>query len=182
MSPSVLITIDDHLALRPWQAADLDDLVASANNPNIAAYMTDAYPNPYTHEAGALFIKNLQDQTPPRILAIVYQGRAVGSIGIHPATDINRLNAELGYFLAEPYWGRGITTRAVCAMIRYGFQALPVNRIYARPFPHNTASRRVLEKAGFELEATIKDSLIKNGVVMDELIFAVRRGNWAAAV
>ena len=101
-------------------------------------------------------------------------GEAVGSIGLHPQSDIMEKNLELGYFLGEPFWGQGISTQAVLQMIPYGFQHFDVVRIFARPFGNNPASQRVLEKAGFQLEARIDKNIYKNGVFLDELIYAVR--------
>ncbi len=112
----------------------------------------------------------------PVLRAIDVGGEAVGSIGLFPQTDIHERNAELGYWLAEPFWGRGIMTRAVREMVSYGFATHPdVTRIFARPFSTNPASQRVLEKAGFTLEARLRDALYKNGAYMDELVFAIRR-------
>src|SRR5690606_938234 len=96
------------------------------------------------------------------ILAITIEDEFVGGIGLHPQNDIYRLNAELGYWLAEPFWGQGIISKAIQEMIQYGFAKLPIQRIFARPFGSNLASQRVLEKNGFILEARIKGCLIKN--------------------
>lgn len=162
--------------LRHWTPADKDSLLKYANNFNIARFMTDAFPHPYTPENADQFLERVCAVTPANVLAIAVNDEAVGSIGIFPQADIMRLNAELGYWLGEPLWGYGIMPRAVEQMIQYAFQTFPgITRIYARPYSNNPASRRVLEKAGFVLEAHIKDNIIKNGEVLDELIFAVRR-------
>ena len=102
-------------------------------------------------------------------------GKAAGGIGIHPQEDIYCKNAEMGYWLAEPYWGKGIITKAVLQMIDYAFANFDISRIYARPFGTNIGSQKVLEKAGFKLEARIEGSLFKKGEYLDELIYAVRR-------
>lgn len=162
-------------SLRPWRLTDLDDLVTFANNPNVAKFLTDKFPNPYTMEAGEKFIANAISKVPASIFAIEVEGRAAGGIGLHPRQDIECKNAELGYWLAEPYWNQGIITRSIRQIVEYGFHAFDITRIYARPFGHNEASRRVLEKAGFVLEATIEKCLYKNGEYMDELIYAVRK-------
>jgi RimJ/RimL family protein N-acetyltransferase len=136
--------------------------------------MTNAFPHPYTEEDGLAFLKMAIGN--PGLRAIDVGGEAVGSIGIFPQTDVHEKNAEMGYRLAEPFWGRGIMSRAVREMAAYGFAVFPdVTRIFARPFSTNPASHRVLEKAGFVLEARFKDALYKNGTTMDELIFAIRR-------
>ncbi len=160
--------------LRPWRETDLASLVRYADNPRIAQFLTNAFPYPYTEEGGREFLAMAVGNLGLR--AIDVNGEAVGSIGIFPQTDIHERNAELGYWLAEPFWGRGIMTRAVREMAAYGFATFPdVTRIFARPFSTNPASHRVLEKAGFTLEARLPDALYKNGEYMDELIFAIRR-------
>lgn len=165
-----------NFTLRPWATTDKDSLLKYANNFNIARFMTDAFPHPYTADNADQFLERVCAATPTNVLAIDIDGEAVGSIGVFPQADIVRLNAELGYWLGEPFWGHGIMPRAVALMIEYAFSTFPnITRIYARPYSNNPASRRVLEKAGFILEAHIKDNIIKNGEVLDELIFAVRR-------
>ena len=161
--------------LRPWTMDDLDSLVKYGDNPNIAKNMTDLFPNPYTREKGKAVIEMATRQLPYGILAIEVENQAAGGIGIHPQEDIHRKNAEMGYWLGEPYWGKGIITRAIIQMAEYGFQNFPIDRIFARPFGTNIASQRALEKAGFKLEARFEKTLIKNGVYEDELIYAIRR-------
>ena len=161
--------------LRPWTMDDVEDLAHYANNYEVARNLTDGFPHPYTKEDGVRFIKMTMEHDPPTIMAIEIEGRASGGIGVHPQTDIHRLNAELGYWLAEPYWGQGIMTKAIIQMLNYAFSKLEINRIFARPFGTNIASQRVLEKAGFVLEARFDKTLIKNGELLDELIYAKRR-------
>lgn len=161
--------------LRPWSIADLDDLVTYANNRNVSKNMTDQFPHPYTHSAGKTFIDTVSKHDPFRIFAIDIEGKASGGIGIHPQDDIHRMNAELGYWLAEPYWGLGVMSRAVNQMVEYAFSTFSIDRIFARPFGTNIASQKVLEKNHFILEARFEKVLIKNNEYLDELIYAVRR-------
>lgn len=161
--------------LRPWTTKDLDSLVKHANNPAIAANMTDAFPYPYSIENGNNFISFANSKSPPLILAIAIDGEAAGSIGLHPQSDIMKKNAELGYWLSQKYWGQGIMSEAIVKMVQYGFNNLDINRIFARPFGSNLASQKVLEKAGFILEATIKNGFYKNGKFEDELIYSQRK-------
>ncbi len=95
--------------LRPWTMNDLDNLVKYGDNPRIAKFMSDGFPSPYTHERAALFIRNAMKDMPTKIFAISVEGEAVGGIGIHPQSDIHRRNAELGYWLAEPFWGKALS-------------------------------------------------------------------------
>lgn len=161
--------------MRPWRFDDLENLVKLGNNPRIAEFMMDAFPHPYTIEAGKLFIENANKPNPINIFAIDVEGMAVGGIGVHPQQDIMRMNMELGYWLGEPYWGKGITTQAIKLILDYAFKNFDVTRIYARPFGTNIASQRVLEKAGFLLEAKMENIFYKNGIYLDELHYAVRK-------
>ena len=163
-------------SLRPWQLSDLSDLVKFANNEKIASRLTDMFPHPYTKEDGIKFIEMARQHDPLQIFALEIEGRAAGAIGLHPQQDIHRLNAELGYWLAEEYWGHGIMPEAIRVMIKYGFENFAIERIFARPYGSNLASQRVLEKAGFQLEGRFVNTLIKRGVLEDELIYAKRRG------
>lgn len=164
-----------NFSLRPWTVNDLDSLVKHANNLNIAKYMTNGFPHPYTTEAGKVFIEFATKHSPTHLFAIDVNGEAVGGIGLHPQTDIQQKNAELGYWLAEPFWGQGIITNAIHQMVDYGFSTFDITRIFARPFGTNKGSQRVLEKAGFTLEARLEKTLYKHGEYLDELIYAVRR-------
>lgn len=137
--------------------------------------MRDMFPYPYTEEAGIQFLHRIMPDNPLKVFAIVIDHEACGSIGIFPQEDISRINAELGYWLAEKHWGKGIITAAVKEMIQYGFRTLPIQRIFAIPFVENKASQKVLEKAGFRLEAIIEKSIIKNNIIQDQLIYAIRR-------
>ncbi len=161
--------------LRPWSLGDLSSLVRYANNFNVSRFLMNRFPHPYSEENGRAFIELANQNTPPNILAIEVGGEAAGGIGIHPQADVHCKTAELGYWLAEPFWGKGIVTEAVKKMLAYGFEHFDVIRIYARPFSNNPASARVLEKAGFQFEARLKNSIFKNGEVLDELIYAVFR-------
>jgi RimJ/RimL family protein N-acetyltransferase len=161
--------------LRPWKESDLENLVKHANNFEIAKNMMDNFPHPYTEEEGRKFIDMTLKNDPPLILAIDVEGDAVGSIGLHPKNDIQRKNGELGFWLSEDYWGKGIITEAIKRMVDYGFENLNIERIFARPFGTNIASQKALEKAGFRLEAHLENTLYKNEEYEDELIYAMRK-------
>lgn len=120
--------------LRKWSKEDLTSLVKHANNYNIAKNLTNLFPHPYTKADGEAFIENVTGINAPLILAIDVNGEAVGGIGLHPQTDIHVKNAELGYWLAELYWGNGIVTSAIKQIVTIGFNELDVDRIFARPF------------------------------------------------
>lgn len=161
--------------LRPWTLNDLDSLVKYANNWNIAKNLTDVFPHPYTPENGKAFIGMATKDDPIHIFAIDINGEAVGGIGVHPQSDIQRKNAELGYWLAEPFWGHHIMTNAVKQMVNFAFNTYDITRLFARPFGTNIGSQKVLENAGFVLEGRFEKTLFKNGEFLDELVYAVRR-------
>lgn len=160
--------------IRPWKLSDLESLVKYANNPAVAKNMTDGFPHPYTKESGEKFL-SMAMNAPDRVFAIEVNDEAVGGIGVHPLSDIMRKNAELGYWLAEPFWGKGIVVNAIRQIVPVAFENLDIDRIFARPFGSNLASQRVLEKAGFKFEARFEKTIIKNGVLLDELYYAIRR-------
>lgn len=161
--------------LRPWKMEDLYSLVKFANNEHIAQFMTNRFPHPYTTENGKIFIESATNDFPFNIFAIDINGEAVGGIGLHLQADIQCRNAELGYWLGEPFWGKGIITKAVRQMVDYGFLTWDIDRIFARPFGTNTGSQKVLEKAGFTLEGRFEKTFFKNDEYHDELIYAIRR-------
>ncbi|OFX40003.1 MAG: GNAT family N-acetyltransferase [Bacteroidetes bacterium GWE2_41_25] len=162
------------MILRPWSIRDAHDLARIADNKNIADNLRDGFPNPYSLEDAITWLNIiLPENIPPRFFAILAEKVIVGSIGIVTKTDIYRKNVEIGYYLAEDYWGKGIMTRAIMAATSYSFRQFDIVRVYAEPFADNPGSRRALEKAGFSLEATLKQNVIKNGIIKDSCIYSV---------
>ena len=161
--------------LRSWNLNDLKSLVKYANNYNIAKNLTNQFPHPYSKENGQAFIAMATKNDPLTIFAIEINGQAAGGIGLHPQQDIHCKNAELGYWLAEPYWGKGIITQAIQQIVAYGFKTFEIDRIFARPFENNIGSQKALIKSGFFLEGKFDKVLYKNGEYLDELIYAVRK-------
>lgn len=161
--------------LRRWNMGDKESLVKHANNKNIAKFLTNQFPYPYSEQDAVDFINLCMRNDSAIMFTIDVDGEAIGSIGVFPQSDIHCKNAELGYWLSEDYWGKGIMTEAIKRMVGCAFDTYDINRIFARPFGINGASQRVLEKAGFKLEARFKDALYKYGEYMDELIYAIRK-------
>lgn len=164
--------------LRPWKASDINSLIKYANNWNIAKNLTNQFPHPYTIQDGKAFIEYATKDDPIHIFAIEVNQEAVGGIGIHPQSDIFIKNAELGYWLGEPFWGYGIVSKAIKQIIQFGFSTFDIERIFARPYGTNFASQKILEKNNFLLEGRYNNILYKNGEYLDELIYAIRRYNW----
>ncbi|MBK5723028.1 GNAT family N-acetyltransferase [Dysgonomonas sp. Marseille-P4677] len=159
--------------LRKWELSYINNLVEHANNYNIAKFLTDGFPYPYTPEDGIKFIQHVSEEEPLKVFAIEIEGKAVGSIGIFPQSDIHKKNAEIGYWLSEKYWGQGIMVEVIKQIVEYGFKTFDIYRIFARPFSTNQQSQAVLTKAGFKYEATFKKALYKNGVFIDEIYFSI---------
>lgn len=164
-----------HYKLRPWLIDDIHDLVSAGNNWNVAKYMNDTFPHPYTIERAKLFIETLSKENPIHVFAIEINGKAAGGIGVHPQQGIQRKNAELGYWLAEEYWGKGVMTKAVIDTIPFAFKTYPINRLFAKAFGNNPGSQKVLEKAGFVFEHRFEKTFFKNDELIDELIYSIRR-------
>jgi len=161
--------------LRSLRESDLSNLVRYANNKNIFDNLTDAFPHPFNEENGKTFIHKILSNKPHHVQAITINDELVGCIGVHPKTDVHQKNAELGYWIAESFWGQGIISKAIPKMVDYGFENFEITRIYATPYPHNIASKKALEKSGFKLEGHLEKTLFKNGEYLDELIYAIRR-------
>jgi len=167
----VLLTLKT-CAVRSWRTSDAESLLRHANNRNIWLNLRDAFPHPYTKHDARAYIRSVRDRSPETTFAIAVDDEAVGSIGFVLRTDVERVSAEIGYWLAEPFWGRGITSEALAALTRYAIDTHRLTRIYALPFAWNAASCRVLEKAGYVLEARLRCSAIKDGQLTDQLQYA----------
>jgi ribosomal-protein-alanine N-acetyltransferase len=150
--------------LRPWREGDESSLVGHANNYEVWRRLRDRFPNPYTYADAEQWIAIVQRQDPQRHFAIEVHGGATGGIGLELGSDIERRSAEIGYWLGQDFWGRGIITAAVRALTRYGFETLNLTRIFAVPFASSSASTRVLEKCGYIHEGIMRRSAIKEGV------------------
>jgi len=151
---------------------DASSLARLANNRKIWINLRDAFPHPYTYRDAEKFIQNSASMNPESNYAITIDDQAVGCIGIGFHKDIERLTAEIGYWLGEPFWNKGIMTEVVRALTDYAIAQYQLRRIYAVPFEWNVASIRVLKKVGFEEEARMKKSAIKDGKIIDQMLFA----------
>lgn len=163
--------------LRKWRLSDAKNLAAALNNVRILENLRDGLPFPYTEQDAADYIATMlsADQDSTFAFAITIHDRAVGSIGAFRQGNIHRQTAEMGYYLAEEYWGRGIMTDAIRQLCDILFQTTDILRIYAEPFAYNTGSRRALEKAGFQFEGIMKNHAVKNGMVLDMALYGLTR-------
>jgi len=161
------------IKLRRWIPTDADLLARLADNRKIWINLRDRFPHPYTRaDADAWIAHYGAEAGPPTQFAIDLDGVAIGGIGIEPLSDVHRLTAEIGYWIGEPYWGLGIATAALTEMTRYVFAEFLLERLQALVFEWNPASRRVLEKAGYTLEARVARCIIKDGRVGDGFLYA----------
>jgi len=162
------------VALREWKIADAPALTEAINNKKVMDNLRDGLPFPYTEKDAEEFIGFvLNGEKDSRyIFAICCDGKVVGCIGVYRKDNVHRLTGELGYYIAEPYWGRGIASEAVRQMCGYVFKNTDIVRIFAEPYANNAASCRVLEKAGFQFEGTLRWHAIKNGQLLDMKMYA----------
>ncbi len=159
------------LIVRPWQKQDAQTLAAIANNRNIWNNMRDFFPSPYTVADAVQWIIKTSTEKPLQNFAIVWQGQIVGGCGCILKEDVYRKNIEIGYFIGEPYWGKGIATEACRLLCSYISEQMEMVRIEAHTFQNNKASMRVLQKNGFTLEAIKRKAVFKNNKLMDEYLW-----------
>ena len=161
--------------IRKWELSDAKDLAKVLSNRKIQDNLRDGLPYPYTEQDGADYISAMlsanEDET--FAFAIIADNKVVGSIGVFRLENIHRQTAELGYYVAEEYWGKGIMTEAVKQICEHVFDKSDIIRIYAEPFAYNIASCRVLEKAGFQYEGTLRSNAVKNGKVIDMKMYSL---------
>jgi [ribosomal protein S5]-alanine N-acetyltransferase len=169
------------VTLRAWRPADAPSLARHANNPNVARQLRDRFPHPYTLADARHFIQGVAGARPTTLFAMVVDGNAVGGIGFFPGADVERFSAEVGYWLGEPYWGRGITSEALKLISTYAFEVCNMLRLFALPFADNRQSARVLEKAGYTREAVLRASSVKHGEIRDQAMYALVNESWKGA-
>jgi ribosomal-protein-alanine N-acetyltransferase len=158
--------------VRSWRSADAQTLASNANNHKIWLNLRDRFPHPYTLQDAVEFLRSIIGREPETLFAIAVDGRAVGGIGFVLQQDVERVSAEVGYWLGEQFWGRGIATEALTAITEYAIAHHGLTRVFAVPFASNHASCRVLEKAGYILEARLRRSAIKDGTIVDQCQYA----------
>lgn len=161
--------------MREWRLEDKSDLAAMLNNKNILDNLRDGLPYPYTISDAEEYITAMlsADKTKTFAFAIAVNDVVVGSIGVFRCDNIHSRTAEMGYYIGEPYWGKGLGTSAVKQICKYVFENTDIIRIFAEPFAYNTASCRVLEKAGFQLEGILYSNAEKNGNILDMKMYAL---------
>ena len=162
----------DDILLRPYTLSDAAALALIANNAKIATNMRNLFPHPYSIDDALDFITNTINGTIKGVFAIIYKGNLVGSIGIHPQTDVYIKTAELGYYVGEKYWNKGVASKSIAMITKYGFESLHLTRIFAGVFENNKASMKVLKKNGYMLECIKRKAIFKNKQLLDEYYYA----------
>ncbi len=161
------------VTLRPLSQDDAPRLAELANNAEVSRNMRDAFAHPYTLKDAQGFIERVSSADPTTVFGIEADGVYVGNIGVHPAQDVYRKSAEVGYFIGRPYWNRGIASKALHLIVQFGFEQLGMKRLYACAFSYNPASARVLEKCGFQQEGISRMAVYKEGQFFDEWRYAI---------
>lgn len=151
---------------------DVSSITRHADNPAIAATLRDLFPYPYSEDDARAFIHRVNNEDPPMAFAIASASEAFGVIAYVAGKDVYRFSAEVGYWIGEDYWGRGIMTEALDTFSAYLFETFEINRLYAGIFSSNPASARVLEKAGYTREGILRAHVTKNGELLDEYLYS----------
>jgi RimJ/RimL family protein N-acetyltransferase len=158
--------------LRWWRSDDAPALARHADNRKVWANLRDRFPSPYTIEDADAWVRHCTREVPATNFVIDIGGEAVGGIGLVLRSDVERVDAEIGYWLGEAYWNRGVATGAVQAFAPWALQRFHLARLHALVFDFNAASARVLEKAGFTFEGRLRHSAFKDGRLIDQLLYA----------
>ena len=161
--------------IRSWRLDDAAALAKYASNAAVWINLRDSFPFPYTKEDAGAWLGAVSMQVPETAFAIASPQEAIGGIGLQFQYDVYRKSAELGYWLGEPFWRKGIATLAVQAITVYAFRRFDLERIYAAVFGWNMASARVLEKAGYRLEGRFRNAVFKDGRITDQLMYGIVR-------
>ena len=162
----------ERCTIRTWRIEDAESLVKHADNRAVSINLRDRFPSPYTIQDAKNFLDRIVGEQRPKNFCIAIDGMAAGGIGLDLGEDVHRYTAELGYWLGEEFWGRGIMSEAVPPFVDYCFKEFSLKRVFAMPHSNNPASARVLEKAGFVFEGRLRNNVIKDGQILDSLLYA----------
>lgn len=165
----------DRCTVRSFRAGDAESIAEHANNRGVWINVRDRFPHPYTLKDAEAYLGRVMSTRPETSFAIDVGGAAIGAIGIEPGEGEYHGSAEIGYWLGEAYWGRGIATEVLRAMTEYAFSTFGLHRLEAIAFEWNAASARVIEKAGYQFEGRLRKSILKAGKPVDELVYAIVR-------
>lgn len=177
----MILPLFDDWCVRSLVAGDAEALVRYANNRHVSINLRDSFPYPYTLHDAKKWLRVAAKHSPETVWAIASSRELIGGIGIHIQPDVFRHSAELGYWLGEPFWGRGIASAATKAVVDYAFTNLELTRIFAGVFEWNPVSARVLEKTGFRVESRMRKAVVKDGKNIDQLMYVMLKEEWMRA-
>lgn len=163
----------EKITLRRLEPSDKNQLTRLANNKKIWDNVRDAFGHPYSEKNAEEFIQRQAQNETEKVFAIEYEGEFCGCIGLIFQKDVYHKSAEVGYWVGEPFWGKGIATKAVELLVQYAFEDLKLIRVFAGAFEYNVGSMRVLEKNGFQKEGIAKNAVFKNNNLWDEHRYAL---------
>jgi ribosomal-protein-alanine N-acetyltransferase len=166
----------ERCSIRDWCPDDAESLAKHANNRRVWLGLRDLFPHPYTIDDAKNFLLRATTEPARTSFCIDIEGSAAGGIGIRLGEDVHRYVAELGFWLGQEFWGHGVMSEVVPTFANYCFKEFPLHRIYAEPYANNAASARVLEKAGFTLEGRLRKNAVKDGKILDSLLYAKTDG------
>ncbi|MEW7290379.1 GNAT family N-acetyltransferase [Aquimarina sp. 2304DJ70-9] len=159
---------DSNIIIRQLELSDIQQLTTLANNKKVWDNLRDYFPYPYTEQDAKYFINLAKEHNPKQSFGIIFKNELCGVISLIVQEDIYRKSAEIGYWIGEPYWGKGIMTKAIELITKYGFEKLDLIRIYAGVLEHNVASMKILEYNGYKKEGVFQKAIIKNNKIWDE--------------
>jgi len=168
-----MVIKESHFLLRQIKLNDRKELAEIANNKKIWLNLRDKFPHPYSIDDADFYINMKLEEKTQFSFAIEYKDHFVGMIGLLPMNDIYRKTSEIGYWLGEPYWGKGIMTEACKLVTHYGLHTLDFHRLHTDVFEHNIGSMKVLENCGYKKEGIFEKSIIKDEVIYDEHRYAI---------
>jgi RimJ/RimL family protein N-acetyltransferase len=170
--------VTDRCVLRPFRKEDVPALVKHANDRLVWLQLTDRFPHPYTELDAQQWLAHVQRADPLTHFAIEVSGEACGGIGLEPKVDVHAGSAEIGYWLGQAVWGHGIATAAVRALTDFAFERRTWRRLFAGVYASNPASMRVLEKVGYRREGFLRHAVIKDGKILDQVVFGLTQEDW----
>lgn len=168
-----MISHENNISLRPLSENDKSVLAKLANNKKIWDNLRDYMPYPYTEKNAEFFIQLTAKEEPRMTFGIEFKNELCGVIGLIPLKDVYCKTAEIGYWLGEDYWSKGIATVALKLLTNYGLNTLGLVRLHTGVYEHNIASMKVLEKCGYTKDGVFKKAVIKNGVILDEHKYSI---------
>lgn len=176
----MILPLFDDWCVRSFTGEDAEAIVKYANNRHVWINLRDSFPSPYTIHDAKKWLRNVKKHAPEMSWALANSTEVIGGIGIHLLPDVYRQSAEIGYWLGEPFWRKGIATAAVKGVVDFSFENFGLLRLHAGVFEWNPASARVLEKAGFRFEARLRKAVVKDGKNIDQMMYTILLEEWKA--